>query len=207
MIPLRDVIPSRTTPWKTLLLLALNALAFAATLVLPAETRQEILVQYGLPVESHPWVTSATSLFLHASSIPLAINLAALWLFGENVEDRFGHARYLVFCLGVGYLAGLAELWSASGTRPPSGAAAAVAAVLGAYLMMFPRSRLLVAVPTGLPLNLIEMPAVAFIAGWFLLHMATGTPALLLLMGAAAGVLGSRMLRRPERQRVEWWAK
>jgi membrane associated rhomboid family serine protease len=215
MIPLRDVIPSRTTPWVTLFLIAVNAVVFATMAVLSEEHRREIIGEYGLLPGRWSWMTATTSMFVHAGSLHVAGNLAALWLFGENVEDRFGHVRYLAFYAALGYVAGLAELWAApNGTAPLVGASGAIAGIMGAYLVMFPRSRLLVAVPTGVPPDLAEVPAFTFAAGWFLLHVAAGlgrpwggTTLVALFAGTAVGVAATAFLRRPERQRVEWWAQ
>jgi membrane associated rhomboid family serine protease len=214
MIPLRDVIPSRTTPRVTLLLIAVNALVFAVMAVMADDRHTAVVADSGVQPDRWSWMAVATSLFVHTSVFHVAGNAAALWLFGENVEDRFGHARYLTFYLGVGCLTGLVELWAGSAARVPvMGASGAIAGVLGAYLVTFPRSRVLVIVPTAVPPDLAEVPALAFAAGWFLLQAALGMdPAwggatiLGLFTGATVGAAVTGIVRKPERQRVEWWA-
>ena len=193
MIPIRDVIPSRTTPGITLLLIGLNVLVFGVIVVTDGS----------LPDRSIPWLREALSLFRHGSLVHLASTLAALWLFGENVEDRFGHLRFLIGYLGLGYAAALADLWLAPSPTSLFTGATGVAA----YLVMFPRSRFLAIVPTGVPPNLMELPAAGVAAAWFLLQVARGTGPLTLFVGAAAGVVAASLLRRPERQRVDWWAE
>lgn len=214
MIPLRDVIPSRTTPWVTLLLIAANAFVFAVMAVMPEEPRREIIARYGLLPDRWSWLAATTSMFVHASAFHVAGNLAALWLFGENVEDRFGHVRYLAFYLGLGYITGIAEMWTMTGAATPRvGASGAIAGILGAYLITFPRSRILVLMPTGVPPDLAEVPAILFAVGWFLMQGAAmldpvwgGVTLLGLFTGATVGVATAGLLRRPERQRVDWWA-
>jgi membrane associated rhomboid family serine protease len=198
MIPIRDVIPSRTTPGITLVLIAVNVLVFGV-----------MVAADGGPPDNRPvWITQVLSLFHHGSLIHLVGNLWALWLFGENVEDRFGHWRFLLCYIAVGSVAALAELWVAPLPGAPlSGASGAVAGIVAAYLVMFPRSRLLTLVPTGVPWNLLELPAAGVAATWFVLHVGRGTGPLTLFVGAVAGVGAAWVLRRPERQRVEWWAE
>lgn len=191
MLPLRDVIPSRTTPWITLLLMAAAAGTFLAAAVLPSGRQ---------PASLHPT-------WLH-----LVVDVGALWLFGENVEDRLGHGRFLALVLAMASVSGMADVW----TTPDAagrvlGAAGPVAGVIGAYLTLFPRSRVLVLLPS-IPTDLVEVPAAALAVGWVLVQVAgalggaAGRPSFVTLAtGMAAGVLGALILRRPERSRVEWW--
>jgi membrane associated rhomboid family serine protease len=195
MIPVRDVIPSRTTPGITLLLIALNAIAFG------------VMLTAGRPASSVPWLGAALSLVQHGGLVHLAANLGALWLFGENVEDRFGHLRFLLGYVGLGYAAALTELWLAPQAATADGAAGAISGIVAAYLVMFPRSRVLTLVPVRVPPALIELPAAGLAAAWFLLQVARGTGPLTLFVGAAAGVVAVWLLGRPERRRVEWWAE
>ena len=193
MLPIRDVIPSRTRPRITLLLIACNLLVFGLVPVsrLPEDT----------------WLALAFSGFQHTGVGHLAWNLAALWLFGENVEDRFGHGRFLACYGATAGAAAASDAWVASaGHGVPCGAAGPIAGVVAAYLVMFPRSRFLTLVPTGLPFHLIELPVAAVAAVWFLLQAARGSMWLTLFVGALAGVVAAWLLRRPDRDRVEWWA-
>ena len=212
MLPIRDVIPSRTTPGITLLLIALNVLVFVVTFAAPNASAPALspvpTSDAGLTGHLDLWLTATISLFRHSGLVHLAGNLAALWLFGENVEDRFGHLRFLLCYLVLGDAAALAEFWLVpSPAAPLIGATGAIAGIAAAYLVMFPRSRFLSIVPTGVPPTLIELPATAVAVTWFLLQVARGTGPLTLFVGAAGGALAAWLLRRPERQRVEWWAE
>jgi membrane associated rhomboid family serine protease len=218
MLPVADVIPSRTTPWMTLSLIATNVLAFAYVLSLPASdgylwTQRVVFV----PVEAS-WTTATTSLFLHENGVHLALNVIALWIFGDNVEDQLGHGRFLTLYLLAGYAAWAASLWATpASTVPLAGANGAIAGLMGAYFVMFPRSRVLVLVPARSVLDAVELPAALLAAGWFALQTLGGLGRLDASLrgfaitfwpyvgGAVAGMLAVRIARRPERQRVEWW--
>jgi membrane associated rhomboid family serine protease len=166
----------------------------------------------GAGADRSSWTGAALSLFVHGGLLHLAGNMTALWLFGENVEDRLGHDRFLALYLGAGCAGRAAGLWAGTGAVPILGAGGAVAGVIGAYLITFPRSRLLVAVPTSVPLGLIEAPAVPFAAGWYVWQAVAGFGAWpgaalpTLLVGTTVGIVGAVLLRRPERRQVDWWA-
>jgi membrane associated rhomboid family serine protease len=217
MLPVADVIPSRTTPWMTVALIVANVLAFVYALSLPAADIGFWMQRFAfVPVEG-TWTTATTSLFLHGNSLHLALNIIVLWIFGDNVEDQLGHGRFLALYLLSGYAGWAASLWVAPTSGVPLlGAGGAIAGIMGAYFVMFPRSRVLVLVPARSILDAIELPAVLVAAAWFSLQ------ALSLAMldrpfeglglslgpyvgGAVAGMLAVRVIRRPERQRVEWW--
>ena len=216
MIPLRDVIPSRTTPWVTLGLLAINALVFVCQFA--AGDTQQLLLDYGLVPARFSWLNLTTALFLHAGWLHLGSNLLALWLFGENVEDRMGHGRFLAFYALAGYAALLLDAWTHPATSVPIiGASGAVAGVMGAYLVLFPYSRVLVLLPLIAYLDIVEVPAVMFLALWAVMQILAGVGRLpdasdpggiafmTQLGGFVAGVVGVWLFRRPERDRVEWW--
>ena len=97
MIPLRDVIPSRTTPYITITIIALNALAWLFELSLPHETLNEFLAYYGVVPAYFSAPTLITSMFLHGSWSHVLGNMWYLWIFGDNDEDRVGHGRFIVF--------------------------------------------------------------------------------------------------------------
>jgi membrane associated rhomboid family serine protease len=218
MVPLRDVIPSRTTPWVTYLLIGVNLAVFLYEWTLPDAALEQLIFTYGLVPAHASWLTATTSMFLHAGLLHVGGNLLSLWIFGDNVEDRFGHLRYLVFYLLAGYLANLAEIWAAPHSPVPLvGASGAIAGVMGAYLVMFPHSRILVLIPIIIFIDIVEVPAVLFLGFWFLLQIIGGvgrltqttTPGGIAfwahLGGFVTGVLAVWIFRRPERQRVEWW--
>jgi membrane associated rhomboid family serine protease len=218
MVPLRDVIPSRTTPWVTYLLIGVNLVVFLYEWTLPDTALERLIFTYGLVPAHASWLTATTSMFLHAGLLHVGGNLLTLWIFGDNVEDRFGHARYLVFYLLAGYLAGLAEVWASPHSPVPLvGASGAIAGVMGAYLVMFPHSRILVLIPIIIFIDVVEVPAVLFLGFWFLIQILGGVGRLAQatnpggvafwahLGGFLTGVITVWIFRRPERQRVEWW--
>jgi membrane associated rhomboid family serine protease len=217
MIPLRDVIPSRTTPWMTCGLIGINSLVFLHELLLGPREREALVLSWGLIPAAFSWLDVLTSMFLHGGIVHLAGNLLSLWIFGDNVEDRMGHGRFLVFYLLAGVVAALAQTWAAPASAMPIvGSSGAIAGVIGAYFVMFPRSRVLVLVVLVLFIDVVEIPAVFFVGVWLFsqllsgLGQLAGVPGLNLGLwvqvgGFLTGVLGVFVFRRPERQRVEWW--
>ncbi|NOT44778.1 MAG: rhomboid family intramembrane serine protease [Acidobacteria bacterium] len=221
MIPLRDVIPSRTTPVVTVVLIVLNALAFAFQFSLDAQAGQAFATRYGLVPADFSWMTVATSMFLHGGLLHFGGNMLYLWIFGDNVEDRMGHGRFLAFYLLCGAAAALAQTAIEPGsTIPMIGASGAIAGVMGAYFVLYPHSRIVTLLPLFVFVQLIEVPAIFFLGIWFLMQflngvgsLATATPGAPAggvafwahVAGFVAGVLTVFVFRRPERARVEWW--
>ena len=188
MIPLRDDIPSRTTPYVNYTLIALNVLFF--------------LVELGMGADLEPFVRRAAvvpaaftgpdrvfeagdlalslldpglrtrvllSMFLHGGWMHLLGNMMFLWIFGDNVEDRCGHLKYVIFYLSCGYAATWGHIWSDPASRLPSlGASGAIAGVLGAYLFLYPHARVITLLPLGFFSQIIQVPAVFFLGFWFL---------------------------------------
>jgi membrane associated rhomboid family serine protease len=218
MIPLRDVIPSRTTPFVTVGLIAVNVLAFLFEMSLPDDVRQAFVNHYGMVPVRFTWTSVLTSMFLHASWSHIIGNMWFLWIFGDNVEDRFGHFRYLVFYLLCGLVGGVVPAAiSPYSFVPTVGASGAIAGVMGAYLVLYPRSRVLTMVFPFI-FWIIEVPAVFFLGYWFVIQLFSGVGTVALSTGTAGGIafwahiagfltgaLAVFVFRRPERQRVEWW--
>jgi membrane associated rhomboid family serine protease len=214
MIPLRDVIPSRTRPFVTVTLILLNAVIFLSSRFAP-ELDGAVLRDAVAPAAS-AWTAGLVAMFLHAGWLHLAGNLLVLWLVGGNVEDRMGHGRYLVFYLLVGAAAAFAQIWNTPySAPPPAGASGAIAGLTGAYLVLFPNSRVLVLVPAWKTLDIIELPALIVLLLWVLIQIAAGfgggTPAnagahWMLAGGFAAGLALVWVFRRREREEVEWWS-
>lgn len=198
MIPVRDVIPSRTTPGVTITIIAVSVCVWLLTVVLDVEQ----------PIASA----------LGPSSVAyLVINGLLLWIFGETVEDQLGHLRFLTLYLVCAVLSASANFISPV-IPIVDITSGALAGVLGAYFVMFPRSRILVLVPV--PITVVEVPAFLFLGFWFLLQLLANLrtdvgsvmffwlvqrPAIQILL-FAIGVLLCLALRRPERARVEWWS-
>jgi len=219
MIPLRDIIPSRTTPYVTVGLIVVNALVFLYQLAL-GPLVEEFVLYYGLVPVAFSWVTVMTSMFLHGGFLHFGGNMLYLWIFGDNVEDRMGHGRFIVFYLLCGTAAALAQtLMDPLSPIPMVGASGAIAGVMGAYFVLHPRSRILTLVPIFFFIQLIEVPAIFFLGLWFVMQFvsgvgsiatATGEPAGGIafwahVAGFASGIGMVWLFRRPERQRVEWW--
>jgi membrane associated rhomboid family serine protease len=219
MIPLRDIIPSRTTPIVTICLIALNIVVFLYELTL-GRAVDAFTLYYGLIPAAFSWMNVFTSMFLHGSFLHIAGNMLYLWIFGDNVEDRMGHGRFLVFYLLCGVAAALAQtITTPDSVVPMVGASGAIAGVMGAYFVLYPRSRIVTLVPLFFFFQVIEVPAIAFLGIWFLMQFVSGVGTIGSTIGRStggiafwahvagfvAGITGVGLFRRPERQRVEWW--
>ena len=219
MFPIRDVIPSRTTPGVTLLLIALNVLVYVLQTGLSDGAPNGFIATFGLVPANFSIVNVFTAMFVHAGLAHLAGNLLFLWIFGDNVEDRLGHGRYLLFYLICGAAAAVAQTaLNPISAVPMVGASGAIAGVMGAYLVLYPRSRVLMLFP--FPPILFELPAVVFLGVWFAVQFVSGLGTLPMfgavnlsggiafwshVMGFVTGVVLVRVMRRPERMTVDWW--
>ena len=219
MIPVRDVIPSRTFPGVTIVLIVVNGLAFLYEVGLPSRELSVFIHTWGFVPAAFSPLAIVSSMFLHGGIAHLAGNMLFLWIFGDNVEDRMGHGRFVVFYVLVGLVAALAHAWSDPASAVPTvGASGAIAGVMGAYFVLYPQSRILTWVP---PIFLFEVPATVFLGLWFLLQLVSGVGASIIpagsgdmtggiafwahVAGFAAGAVLITAFRRPERGRVEWW--
>ena len=171
MIPLRDVIPSRTTPYITITIIVLNAMAWLFELMLPHEVLNDFLTAYGVVPAYLAWPTLITSMFLHGSWSHVIGNMWYLWIFGDNVEDRVGHGRFIVFYLLCGIAAALGQVAvDPNSMLPTIGASGAIAGVMGAYFVLYPHSRVLTLIPWWF-LQIVELPAIALLGFWFLMQL------------------------------------
>jgi membrane associated rhomboid family serine protease len=219
LIPLRDIIPSRTTPVVTIALIAINVLVFLFELSL-GRAVDAFTLYWGLVPAAFSWVTVFTSMFLHGGVLHVAGNMLYLWIFGDNVEDRMGHGRFLVFYLLCGVAAALAQTITAPDSVVPMvGASGAIAGVMGAYFVLYPKSRIVTLIPLFFFFQVIEVPAILFLGIWFLMQFISGLGSIVTVTGQSAGgvavwahvagfvagISGVVVFRRPERQRVEWW--
>src|SRR5215216_5627385 len=152
MIPLRDVIPSRTTPGVTVTLITLNVLVYVFQLMLTDQGRDAFILGFGLVPAYFSLVSVFTAMFVHGGFMHLAGNMLFLWIFGDNVEDRLGHVKYLIFYLLCGVVASLAHVFTtgvlasqeSSMLVPSLGASGAISGVLGGYLLLHPKRRVTV---------------------------------------------------------------
>jgi membrane associated rhomboid family serine protease len=172
MIPLRDVIPSRTTPYITVTIIILNALAWFYELALPRDVLPLFLQFYGVVPADFTATTLVSSMFLHGSWSHVIGNMWYLWIFGDNVEDRVGHGRFIVFYLLCGIVAALGQIaMDPSSTLPTIGASGAIAGVMGAYFVLYPHSRVLTLVPLIFFYEIFELPAIVLLGFWFLMQL------------------------------------
>jgi membrane associated rhomboid family serine protease len=219
MFPLRDVIPSRTTPFVTFSLIIANGLAFLYQLSLSDADLNALVNAAGIVPATTGWLspTLLTSMFLHANISHIAGNMLFLWIFGDNVEDRFGHGRFLAYYLIAGMAAGAAQAIAIPNSPIPIiGASGAIAAVMGAYFVLFPKSRVVMLIWLVFYIDFVEIPAVLFLSFWFLFQFlgslgtsaasSTGGVAFVAHLGGfIVGVALGRLLARPERAEVSWW--
>ncbi len=181
MIPISDRLPTRRVPVVNYLLILANVLVFIWMWL--AGSRQDAIVyQFALiPANFLANINAAnmtdifTSMFMHGGLAHLAGNMLYLWIFGDNVEDRLGRFGYLVFYLVGGVIASLTHVLTNPGSQIPTvGASGAIAAVLGAYLVMFPQSRVVTFIPLGFFMRLTLLPASIVLGLWFVLQLFSG---------------------------------
>ncbi len=135
----------------------------------------ELVPRPAAPPVIAPWLTLFTCMFLHGSWMHIIGNMWFLYIFGDNVEDRFGHLGYLLFYLGCGLAAGLAHLLTnALSPIPTVGASGAIAGVMGGYLLSYPRAKVLTLIPF-IYLQIVVLPAPIFLGIWFLMQLMQGT--------------------------------
>ena len=183
-----DVIPSRTTPFVTAGLIALNVTVFLYQLMLPAVGLELFVGTYAVVPARFWWPSLLTSQFLHGGWMHILWNMVYLWIFGDNVEDRLGHGRYLAFYLGAGAAAAVLQLLiNPFSGLPMLGASGAIAGVMGAYFVLYPHSRVLTAIFVVIFFDLVEIPAIFFLGIWFLLQLVSGVGSLGVSNAAAGG--------------------
>jgi len=175
VIPLKDVIPSRTVPIVTVTIIVLNSLAFLFELSMPDRVLESFVRVYGVVPADFTMLTAVTSMFLHGGWLHFLGNMLYLWIFGDNVEDQLGHGRFVVFYLICGVAAGLAHVFmNPASTVPTIGASGAIAGVMGAYFVLFPHSRILALLPLFVFWNVVEVPAILFLGIWFVMQFFSG---------------------------------
>jgi len=181
MFPLYDTVRSHRFPAINLILIVINALAFLYEIQMDPSALKEFIFEWGLiPARllgnpSTAWRTIFTSMFLHGGWFHIINNMWVLFIFGDNVEARMGGIRYLSFYLLSGVAAVLLQTYVLPSSNVPMiGASGAVAGVLGAYLILFPHSRIASLVPILFIFTIIEIPAVIFLLFWFVSQLYSG---------------------------------
>ncbi len=186
MIPRRDSIPSRRFPITNLVLIVINVVVFLAESTMRPVALERLIMSYGLtPVLFWQggglgrWPPVFASMFLHAGWWHLISNMLALYVFGDNIEDRLGHVGYLAFYVFSGVAAAMAQmLVSSRSFAPMVGASGAIAGVLGAYILLYPRARVWSLVPLFFIFRPVQIPAVVYLGFWFISQLFNGFLAL-----------------------------
>lgn len=205
MFPLKDDIPARRLPIVTILIIALNCVVFLIELMAGRRV-ENIFLMYGLIPARYtiPDISNLFnlqeqvlpflfSMFIHGGWLHLISNMWTLWVFGDNVEDKLGHFRFLIFYLIGGIAAAIMHILTNSGSPIPTiGASGAVAAVMGAYFRFFPGANVMTMIPPFFIGPFFKIPAILFLGWWFVLQFFNGTLALAENTKIAAG--------------VAWWA-
>jgi membrane associated rhomboid family serine protease len=196
VLPLSDHNPSRTTPVVNILLIAANVFVFFWELSLGPRLEPALFDVAFIPARFwisplHPLnvIGIFVSMFLHGGWLHLGGNMLYLWIFGDNIEDRLGHFRYLIFYLLCGIVATLAHAFFNPTSRMPSiGASGAIAGVLGAYILLFPRAQVTTLIPIFFFITIREIPAFIILGLWFVLQLFVGVASLGVAEGNAGGV-------------------
>ena len=185
MVPLSDNNPTRTTPYVVFVLIAINVVIFLYELTLqagptdvalqqffntwaivPRELTESFTGQSSVPLGE--WFTLVSSQFLHGGFLHIAGNMLYLWIFGNNIEDQLGHVKFIVFYLVCGVLAGLCQwIFEPMSTIPTLGASGAIAGVMGAYIIRFPKAQILTFLPLFFIFTTARIPAIFFLGWWF----------------------------------------
>ena len=191
MIPLHDDNPTEITPYVTIGIIVLCVLVFLWELSLGQQLERAVYALGVIPATLvggkmlapelamlPPWMTVFTSMFLHGGWMHLIGNMLYLWIFGNNVEDAMGHVRFVVFYLLCGIAAVMAQaLPDPSSTVPMIGASGAISGVLGAYLLLYPHARVLVAIPFGFFIHTVRIPAGWVLVFWFVMQLISSAAA------------------------------
>jgi membrane associated rhomboid family serine protease len=192
MIPLKDINPRATTPFVTILIIVSNVVVFLYQLSLGSRGGQAFIYEFGMiPARVDLLLTGHgvtlpqalaplfTSMFLHGGWLHIIGNMWFLWVFGDNIEDYFGHSKYLLFYLVCGIGAGLTHtLANLSSNVPAVGASGAISGVLGAYMVLYPRARVVTLIPLFIVFFTVQLPAFVILGYWFLIQFLSGLSSL-----------------------------
>jgi rhomboid family protein len=212
VIPLRDVIPTRTFPAITIAIIVLNSVVFLYEQSLSDAAFRGFMPVFAVVPGAFLWPTLVTSMFLHAGWLHFLGNMLYLWIFGDNVEERLGHGPFIAFYLTCGVVAGLAHVYmNPTSFLPTLGASGAIAGVMGAYFVLYPQARILTLVPFIIFFRIIEVPATVFLGIWFVMQFFSGA----LSAGAESGgvafwahvagfLMGAAWVLVFRKRRTEW---
>lgn len=204
MIPIKDRNPSQTVPYFNFLIIGINVAVFLYQFSLGSEV-DDLYASFALVPKDlarvfqgggfslAPFVTVFSSMFLHGGWLHLGGNMLYLWVFGDNVEDKLGHVRYVVFYLICGIAATALHVVLAPGSEVPTvGASGAISGVLAAYVVLFPKARVITLIPIAIFIQIAELPAVVVLILWFVIQFFNG----ILSLSSETGGMGG----------VAWWA-
>ncbi len=187
MIPLKDNNPTRTFPFITIALIVINCILFIIELtqgkylITFIESFGCIPYEITIGTDVEPFIffpvrlTIITSMFLHGGWMHLVGNMLYLWIFGNNIEDRLGHFRFIIFYLFIGVIASLTQIMvNPFSTIPQIGASGAVSGILGAYILLFPKTKVLTLIPLFYIIRIISLPAFVVLGFWIVLQIING---------------------------------
>jgi len=193
MIPIRDTEPSLTKPVIVKAIIFINVLVFLYEVILGHQRLELFMDHAGLIPAKYFYLGEFASqaygerftplfthMFLHGGWFHVGFNMLFLWIFGDNVEDRLGKVRFVIFYLVCGLAAAYLQLYMSADSRVPMvGASGAIAGIMGGYMVLFPRARVVAIVPIFYFVQLVQLPAVVFLGFWFVMQFFSGTIAAL----------------------------
>jgi membrane associated rhomboid family serine protease len=197
MIPIRDENPTRRFPWLTVAIIVANIAVFAYESTLSPTALEAFWKTWAFvparflaaPGDPHELLTLFTAMFMHAGWVHIIGNMLYLWIFGNNIEDRFGPVGFIAFYLASGLGASVAQiLTTPNATLPNLGASGAIAGVLGAYLVLYPSAAVLTVIPILFFFEVARVPAYLVIGFWFVLQLGSGLASLGHGTAATAGI-------------------
>jgi membrane associated rhomboid family serine protease len=219
MIPLRALLYRNTTPVMTLLIIAVNVLCFFFEISLPPDTRELFIERYGLVPDQLHLSALVTSMFLHGGWLHLIGNMWFFWVFGSHIEDAIGSAKFLLFYLLSGIASAVVQFFTSFGSPIPTiGASGAIAGIMGAFLLLYPRVRVVTLVFIIVFIT-IELPAALMLIYWFAIQLLSGLSSFGSISASSGGVawfahvggflFGLLLIRlfAPNRTRYSHWVR
>jgi membrane associated rhomboid family serine protease len=220
MIPLRALLYRNTTPVMTLLIIAVNVLCFFFEISLPPDTRELFIERYGLVPDQLHLSALVTSMFLHGGWLHLIGNMWFFWVFGSHIEDAIGSAKFLLFYLLSGVASAVVQFFTSFGSPIPTiGASGAIAGIMGAFLLLYPRVRVVTLVFIIVFITTIELPAALMLIYWFAIQLLSGLSSFGSISASSGGVawfahvggflFGLLLIRlfAPNRARYSQWVR
>jgi membrane associated rhomboid family serine protease len=218
MIPLRSSERTNSTASALLAIILLNVLVFVYEISLPHHLLNAFIQHYGIVPDRFRYFTLITSMFMHGGFLHIAGNMWFLWVFGRNIEDLLGHERFVMFYLLCGLVAGFAHLLTNPGSPVPTvGASGAIAGVMGAYLIKFPRAHIVTLVPIIIFITTLDIPAAFLLLYWFAIQffsgvgsvgesqISRGDVAWFAHVGGFLAGMALILVMTPERRRIRSW--